>query len=231
MRGVVLVLSLSILAMPTAVGAHGGDPDMIHACVHKDRRDGEVHGRVRIVLPNEECRRKEAPVHWSVMGPAGPAGPQGLVGPAGPAGPAGGGLTVVDSVGNVVGYVTGFTFDGSQRVLPNIVLQQNGLRVGLMVTPNGFEGSGGSLAFARADCQEQAFLAGDFNTLILPATIEAPGSTVYVPNPTAAPGPVTARSLLQLGTCFSFEFGLPLAVPALPLVDLNTLFTPPFSIK
>ncbi len=35
------------------------------ACVHKDRRDGEVHGHVRIVLPNQEAgetkRRSSGP--------------------------------------------------------------------------------------------------------------------------------------------------------------------------
>ena len=83
---------------------------------------------------------------------------------------------VVDSVGNVVGRVVGLMFDGTQRVLPNVVLQQQGLMVGLMVTPNGFEGSGGSLAFSLADCKGQAF-------------------------------------------------------PALPLVNLDTLYTPPFSVR
>ena len=240
MRGLafVLLLSLSILAVPAAAGAHGGDPNVVHACVHKDPRDGEVHGHVRIVLPNQECRKNEAPLHLGLPGsqaePPGPPGPQGPAGPTGPAGPpgsAGGGLLVVDSVGNGVGHVVGLMFDGSQRVLPNVILQQQGLMVGLMVTPNGFEGSGGSLAFSLAGYKGQAFLSSDFTTLILPGTIEGPGNTVYVPDPSATPGPVTAQSLLQLGTCFSFQFDLPSAVPALPLVNLDTLYTPPFSLK
>src|SRR3989338_7318270 len=131
MRRVVLVLSLSILAAPAAASAHSGDLSVVHACVHKDRRDGEVHGHVRIVLPNQECRRNEAPVHWPLPGsaqsgqavvgppgPAGPAGPEGLRGPPGPSG--GAGMRVVDSGDTVVGNVTGFTFDGSQRVLPAV---------------------------------------------------------------------------------------------------------------
>ena len=72
--------------------ADGGDPKLIHACVDQDRRDGEVHGDIRIVLPNEACKRHEAAVHWSIVGPPGPqgaVGPTGATGPAGPAGPTG----------------------------------------------------------------------------------------------------------------------------------------------
>ena len=140
-------------------------------------------------------------------------------------------MMVVDSAGTVVGSITGFTFDGSQRVLPQVVLQRDGRLVGLLVHPDGFEGSGPSLAYGSMDCTGQAWLGGPFATLILPGTIEGPGQTVYIPDPSAPPGLVTAGSLLQLGTCFTFQFDVSSAVPAIPLVDLNTLFTPPFSLK
>ncbi len=138
---------------------------------------------------------------------------------------------VVDSAGTVVGSITGFTFDGSQRVLPQVVLQRDGRLVGLLVHPDRFEGSGPSLAYESVDCTGQAWLNGPFATLILPGTIEGPGQTLYVPDRSATPGLVTAQSLLQLGTCFAFQFDLPSAVPAIPLVDLNTLYTQPFSLK
>lgn len=259
MRRAALVLSFSILAAPAAVSAHGGDLSVVHACVHKDRKDGEVHGHVRIVLPNQECRRHEAPVHWSlagsvqgvqaVAGPPGPPGPQGLAGPAGPVGPAGpagpqgpqgppgpsggGGLMVVDSIGTLVGGVLGLTFDGSQRVLANVVVQKDGRMVALVVYPDHFEGTGPSLAYESTNCTGTPLLDGDFNTLILPATIEGPGNTAYVPDTSAPPQSLTANSLLQLGTCFQVQggFGLQSAVPARPLVDLDTLFTRPFSVR
>jgi hypothetical protein len=44
---------------------------VLHACVERDRRDGEVHGNIRIVLPNERCRRNEARVQLSVGGGGG----------------------------------------------------------------------------------------------------------------------------------------------------------------
>ena len=248
MKKAALVMLLSILAAPAAASAHGGDLGVVHACVHKDPRDGEVHGHVRIVLPNQDCRRNEAPVHWPLpgsaqsgqavvgppgpvgpAGPAGPAGPQGLQGPPGPSG--GAGMMVVDSADRVVGSVIGFTFDGPQRILPNVVLQKDGLLVGLTVGPGGLEGSGGSLFFDQAGCQGQAYLSGPFDTLILPGTIEVPDQTLYVPDLSATPGLVTVRSFLQIGTCFTFQFDLLTAVPAIPLVDLGTLYTPPFSTK
>jgi len=139
-------------------------------------------------------------------------------------------MMIVDSVGSVVGPVTGFTFDGPQRVLPNVVFQKDGLLAGLLVG-SGLEGSGGSLAFDQVGCQGQAYLSGPFTTLILPGTIESPGQTLYVPDPSVPPGLVTARSLLQAGTCFTFQFDLLSAVPAIPVVDLDTLFIPPFSLK
>lgn len=138
---------------------------------------------------------------------------------------------VVDSGGTVVGNVIGLTFDGSQRVLPEVVLQRNGRLVGLLVYPDRFEGSGASLAYESLDCTGQAWLNGPFATPILPGTIEGPGQTLYVPDPSATPGLVTAQSLLQLGTCFTFQFDYLSAVPAIPLVDLDTLYTPPFSLK
>ena len=138
---------------------------------------------------------------------------------------------VVDSAGTVVGSITGFTVDGPRLVLPQVVLQRDGRLVGLLVHPDRFEGSGQSLAYASMDCTGPAWLSGPFATLILPGTIEGPGQTVYIPDPSATPGLVTAQSILQMGTCFTFQFDVSSAVPAIPLVDLNTLFIPPFSLK
>src|SRR5262245_52607179 len=58
-------LGWSLHFTPAAL-ADGGNTSLIHACVHQDRHDGEVHGRVRIVLPDERCGHREAPVHWSI---------------------------------------------------------------------------------------------------------------------------------------------------------------------
>ncbi|MBI3030257.1 MAG: hypothetical protein HYY64_12165 [Candidatus Rokubacteria bacterium] len=142
-------------------------------------------------------------------------------------------MTVVDSVGTQIGGVVGLTFDGSQRVLANVVLQQDGRMIALIVYPDHFEGTGPSLSYESTDCTGTPLFDGDFNTMILPGTIEGPGSTVYVPDTSTPPQALTAKSLLQLGMCFPVPggFGLPSAIPAVPLVDLDTLYTPPFSLQ
>ncbi|HUF92004.1 MAG TPA: hypothetical protein VMR23_06485 [Candidatus Limnocylindria bacterium] len=79
---VVLLAFLAILG-PVTAEAHGGDASVIHACVHRSSQ------QVRIVGPNDQCRRPEIAVHWSGAGAPGPQGPQGPQGPAGPPGPQG----------------------------------------------------------------------------------------------------------------------------------------------
>jgi hypothetical protein len=130
--------------------------------------------------------------------------------------------------------VLGLTFDGSQQVLANVVLQKNGFVFVVLVRPTGFEGTGASLVFESPDCPlASPLLDGDFTTLILPATIEGPGSTVYVPDTSVAPLSGTGRgqSLLQAGRCFNFPFNLVSAFPAVPVADLNTLFTGPLKLQ
>ena len=65
-------IGFSALAMLAAIAtaaplfAHGGDRNLVHACI------GNLLKVVRIVGPNEGCHyRLESPLHWSVTGPAG----------------------------------------------------------------------------------------------------------------------------------------------------------------
>ena len=51
-----LALSISLIFVPD-LDAHGGDPDLIHACINND-------GVVRIVGPNDECDKSESARHW-----------------------------------------------------------------------------------------------------------------------------------------------------------------------
>jgi hypothetical protein len=90
-----------VMALPAAAAARGASDqdhgrrdhdgsssgplvtDVVRACVQ------EHSHLVRIVGPDEECRRHETLVIWSVTGPQGPMGPQGPIGVQGPAGPQG----------------------------------------------------------------------------------------------------------------------------------------------
>lgn len=81
-----------LLAGATMASAHGGDATLIHACVAQkggDDDDDGGPGSVRIVGPNDACKRDETAIHWSITGAQGPQGPPGPQGPQGPAGPPG----------------------------------------------------------------------------------------------------------------------------------------------
>jgi len=86
--GFALGIALSIVTVSAPV-AFATDAGVLHACVHQDRHDREVHGLMHLVLPNERCRPGFARVVWNIKGPQGDPGPQGVPGPQGPAGGAG----------------------------------------------------------------------------------------------------------------------------------------------
>jgi hypothetical protein len=52
-----LALLIYLFSVPVRLDAHGGDPDLIHACISND-------GIVRIVGPNDDCAKSETPRHW-----------------------------------------------------------------------------------------------------------------------------------------------------------------------
>jgi len=59
------ILALLLVLPVPAAFADGGDPNLVHACVH------QVAGNVRIVAPAENCRPPESPLHWSAQGSSG----------------------------------------------------------------------------------------------------------------------------------------------------------------
>jgi hypothetical protein len=82
---VVIILAMLFTGI-TAVLAHGGDLNLIHACVIK------VNGHVRLIGATDSCKKSETALDWGIVGPPGPqgpAGPQGDPGPIGEIGPSG----------------------------------------------------------------------------------------------------------------------------------------------
>lgn len=74
-RLVILATALLISSSATIVRAHAGDgdPNAVHACVHKK------NGRVRFVAadPSAGCRPNENPLHLAIQGERGPSGTPG----------------------------------------------------------------------------------------------------------------------------------------------------------
>jgi hypothetical protein len=65
-----IAVFLAGLAGATVAVAHGGDPDLIHACVKNS-------GLLRIVGAAETCRPGEQPLDWNITGPPGADGVSG----------------------------------------------------------------------------------------------------------------------------------------------------------
>ncbi len=66
---IVVAFIFGFLGAHTAslVSAHGGDTNLIHACV-------KSNGQIRIVDANEECRNNESSLDWNIQGEPGPSG-------------------------------------------------------------------------------------------------------------------------------------------------------------
>ncbi len=82
-RFALFMLAVLLLSGAVLVSAHGGDANLVHACV-------KSNGQVTILLdPNATCKHNETALDWGIIGPPGPRGEPGAQGPAGPEGPAG----------------------------------------------------------------------------------------------------------------------------------------------
>jgi hypothetical protein len=77
---------LLVGAVGGLASAHGGDANRIHGCY---KTEPDSPGFVRIVGPNDTCKKNETAIDWDIIGPAGPQGPAGPAGPEGLQGPAG----------------------------------------------------------------------------------------------------------------------------------------------
>jgi len=70
--GMVAVLWLALVGMARPAAAHGGDANIVHACV------GKVIKIPRIVGPSGACSANlETALHWGIVGPAGLPGDKG----------------------------------------------------------------------------------------------------------------------------------------------------------
>ena len=77
----IVIVALAGALVTTQIGAHGGDPDLLHSCINN------ASGEVKIIGPNDACQKNWTAVDWSTSGapgepgPAGPAGRRDLQGP------------------------------------------------------------------------------------------------------------------------------------------------------
>jgi hypothetical protein len=88
--------------------------------------------------------------------------------------------------------------------------------------------------FESDDCSGIPFVFVDTSALVESARVADPGSTVYLPDLDNIQQDFHVRSqpnsFGQVG-CFPVDFIIPNAAPEIPIINLDTLFTPPFRIQ
>lgn len=148
--------------------------------------------------------------------------------------------TVVDStgkpVGNVIGLPPGFTGAGPVTVMVEIAgnfFSLNIAKLDLVATSV----NGGPM-FTTSDCSGTPYVPPpDPFFMVQPSVIGLPGRTLYVFEPGALPQIVNIGSYFGVNVfgaapfCVQFVAQNVFAAPAVPLVDLSTVFKPPFSLR
>jgi hypothetical protein len=154
---------------------------------------------------------------------------------------AGNGLAVYDANGNRVGRVIGITeLQNRAFVVFHIGMHKFLLWVNEIQLSGEFETSTqNSIFFETPDCTGPPFAIAVSSFRLPRVVVASPGNTLYVTDSVTPPQPMTFRSFLPgaagdaPGPCGQ-EAGpivINSAVPAIPLLDLNTVFTPPFSVR
>lgn len=145
-------------------------------------------------------------------------------------------VVVVDSNGKIVGATLGGTSiiaPGNPEIRATVLLDIDQHLVAVNVARDRLY-AGVILLFDSEGCTGNAWYVTDSSGLppLLPrAVIGPPGRTVYVERQDAPVQTVMTKSRFINGNeCVNFTFSLPV-VPAQPLVDLLTVFTPPFSLR
>ena len=158
-------------------------------------------------------------------GDTGGQGPQGPQGPEGPAGPS---IVVLDALGAEVGRV----LDVINSETLTIPLRVSGHTIMLFANKEGFFRNDQFPLFESSDCSGTPLMRKPTPSLFSTVTVGSPGHTVYLPDPDASFQNILIKSVLKPNGC---DLQLPLrtflVVPAIPLVDLDTLFTPPFEFE
>lgn len=220
---------------------------VIFACVSKA-------GDVRIVASAAACRKGETPVSWNTQGPQGPQGTQGPAGIQGPhgiqgvqgvqgiEGPPGNGVAVYDANGIKVGPLVDVVWDNPVMVLTAVVgYSVNNQTALLRIEADHIEGSGdyGSMTstidFESNDCTGTPFVLQADNAFIaIPSRVAPPGRTLYIASQPETQFKLSVGSYWTTGYGCVQTGGIQTDVPALyvtPVVQLDSLFTPPFRIR
>lgn len=132
-------------------------------------------------------------------------------------------FVVIDSTGKNVGHVIGVDAFGATAV----AFPFHGKPLPIGVGRSSFTQEG--LSYTTSDCTGQAYQDAS-NTPFLTTTVLGTNNTLYVEN-----GPIQTVTLMSTlypppQGCSPFTFTDSNMVPMTPVLDLNKVFTPPFSV-
>jgi hypothetical protein len=200
------VIPLLLALFGTANVAKAAEGSQIMLCVNRS-------GLTRMAGPNERCRPSEKLVKWDLSGSHDDSGSQG------------GALTVIDSTGKTVGPL----------IRPDaVVITVNGDRLLIGVRPDGFFGtiSTTGLTFYRTGTNCSGGRYVEPSTGLFFAHLRLLGSTGYYGGWTSTPTSVASVEFSCTATgCQCTSFSGTFNLTPVKTVELNPLFTPPFSIK
>jgi hypothetical protein len=145
-------------------------------------------------------------------------------------------LVVIDSRGLVIGVPDGASV-GYPAVLA-VALRVGHQLIQLGVASEGFVATEPILAFTSTDCTGVPYLMtrAGYVGLLPPVVLSGPGNTLFVPAPGAT---VHNRHVASVRTpvddrwptgCNAFPLSPAFVIEAHEVVDLNTLFVPPFAL-
>lgn len=141
-------------------------------------------------------------------------------------------LNAYDANGKKVGRVWDMGGESSGALSEaKVPVNISGTAVVLAVHQDGLDTFGHPLVYTSTDCTGTGYLILDANPVLPPTTVAAPGWTVYAQQPGSSEQTITFNSQRRTGACTLDPPTLygPV-VPAVPLVDLSTLFAAPFSV-
>jgi hypothetical protein len=141
-------------------------------------------------------------------------------------------LTVIDAHHKTVGQIGPFP---TMLCGGSAVSYKVGNRVfTVSVNKTGFIRCLADYAFESTDCSGTPFVfINDTSALVEIARVGEPGSTVYLPDLDNIQHNFLSHSFYEggLGECFSVDNIIPNVAPEIAIIDLDTLFTPPFDVR
>jgi hypothetical protein len=167
------------------------------------------------------------------QGLRGDVGPRGVEGAPGPSGaPGAAAVRVIDSIGNVVGTVTGVDSTNHVQILREVT---DGIWLSLMVTRSGFDQNLLTFIYQSMDCSGPEYLQVDTPPLLNHPAVTDGVIAYYAGDPELALGNLHSYSQKTLtglgaGRCTPVGLGSGVYIGVATLVDLSTI-VPPFHLK